>query len=56
MAGDNHGAETTQKQEAAQELGGKQAAQEQQEMIAAGGIDYEKQVTERDEKIAVLEA
>ncbi len=56
MAGDNHGAETTQEQEAAQELGGEQTAQEQQEVTAAGGIDYEKQIAERDEKIASLEA
>lgn len=56
MAGDNHGAETTQEQEAAQELGGEHAAQEQQEMTAADGIDYEKQIAERDEKIAALEA
>lgn len=56
MAADNHGAETTQKQEAAQELGGEQAAQEQQGMIATGGIDYEKQTAELDEKVAMLEA
>ena len=56
MAGDNHGAETTQEQEAAQELGGEQAAQEQQEVTASAGADYEKQIAERDEKIASLEA
>lgn len=57
MAGENHGTETTQEQEAAQELGGgEKTAQEQQEMTAAGGIDYEKQIAERNEKIAALEA
>lgn len=56
MAGENHGAGTMQEQEAAQELGGEQTAQEQQEMTAAGGIDYEKQIAERNEKIAALEA
>lgn len=56
MAGEKHGAETTQEQEAAQELRHEQEAQEQQEVTAAGGIDYEKQIAERDEKIAALEA
>ena len=56
MAGDNHGAETTQEQEAAQEHGNEQAAQDQQEVTAAAGADYEKQIAERDEKIATLEA
>ena len=56
MAGDNHGAETTQEQEAAQEHGNEQAAQDQQEVTASAGADYEKQIAERDEKIAALEA
>lgn len=56
MAGDNHGAETTQEQEAAQEHGNEQAAQDQQEVTAAAGADFEKQIAERDEKIAALEA
>lgn len=56
MGAENHGAETTQEQETAQEHGNEQAAQEQQEVNTAGGIDYEKQIAERDEKIAALEA
>ena len=56
MAGDSHGAETTQEQEAAQEHGNEQAAQGQQEVTASAGADYEKQIAERDEKIAALEA
>ena len=56
MAGDNHGAETTQEQETAQEHGNGQAAQDQQKVTASAGADYEKQIAERDEKIAALEA
>ena len=37
MAGDNHGAETTQEQEAAQEHGNEQVAQDQQEVTASAG-------------------
>lgn len=55
MAGDNHGAETTQEQETAQEHGNGQAAQDQQKVTASAGADYEKQIAERDEKIAALE-
>ena len=55
MGAENHGAETTQKQEAAQEHGNEQAAQEQQEVTAAAGADWEKQIAERDARIAELE-
>ena len=44
MGAENHGAETTQKQEAAQEHGNEQAAQEQQEVTAAADADWEKQL------------
>lgn len=56
MAGDNHGTETTQEQETAQEHGNGPAAQDQQKVTASAGADYEKQIAERDEKIAALEA
>ena len=55
MGAENHGAETTQEQEAAQERGNEQAAQEQQEVTAAAGADWEKQIAERDARIAELE-
>lgn len=55
MAGDNHGTETTQEQETAQEHGNGPAAQDQQKVTASAGADYEKQIAERDEKIAALE-
>lgn len=42
MGAENHGAETTQEQEAAQGHGSKQTAQEQQEVTAAAGADWEK--------------
>ena len=55
MGAENHGAETTQEQETAQEHGNEQAAQEQQEVTAAAGTDWEKQIAERDARIAELE-
>ena len=38
MAGDKHGAEETQEQEAAQKHGNEQAAQDQQEVTASSGV------------------
>ena len=53
MAGDNHGAETQEVAETAQDNGQQQAVQEQPQV---SGTDWEKVVAERDEKIAALEA
>ena len=58
MAGDKHGAEETQEQEAAQEHGNEQAAQGQQAVTDSNGsaaADYEKAIAERDTRIAELE-
>ena len=52
MAGDAHGAEATQKPQTAQEHGSEQA-QENEPQVS--GVDWEKAIAERDEKIAVLE-
>ncbi len=56
MAGDAHGTETQEEPQAQKDFGQQQATQDQQEVTASAGADYEKQITERDEKIAVLEA
>ena len=52
MAGDTHGAETQEEPQAQENLGQQQAAQDQSQL---SGTDWEKAVTERDEKIAALE-
>lgn len=52
MAGDNHGIEETQVAQTSQGDGQQQAAQDQPQV---SGIDWEKAVAERDEKIAALE-
>ncbi len=53
MAGGAHGAETQEKPQAQKDLGQQQAAQDKPQV---SGVDWEKAVAERDEKIAVLEA
>ena len=53
MAGDPHGTETQEKPQTQEDLGQQQAAQDQPQV---SGIDWEKAVAERDEKIATLEA
>lgn len=53
MAGDNHGDKTQEGPQAQEDLGQQQTAQDQPQ---ASGIDWEKAVAERDEKIASLEA
>lgn len=50
MAGDKHGAESQEEPQTAQDNGREQAAQGQPQV---SGTDWEKVVTERDEKIAV---
>ena len=58
MAGDKHGAEETQEQEAAQKHGNKQTARGQQAVTAnngSAGADHEKAIAERDTRIAELE-
>lgn len=52
MAGDNHGAETQEEPQAQENLGNEQAMQEQAQV---SGVDWEKAIAERDEKIAALE-
>ena len=52
MAGDNHGAETQEEPQAQEGLGDKQAQEEQPQV---SGVDWEKAIAERDEKIAALE-
>ena len=52
MAGDNHGAETQEEPQAAQEHGNEQAQEEQPQV---SGVDWEKAIAERDERIAALE-
>ena len=52
MAGDAHGAEATQEPQAAQEHGNEQA-QESEPQVS--GVDWEKAIAERDERIAALE-
>lgn len=52
MAGDNHGDKTQEVAETTQDNGQQQAAQEQPQM---NGVDWEKAIAERDEKIAALE-
>ena len=53
MAGDNHGDKTQEGPQAQEDLGQQQTAQDQPQ---ASGIDWEKAVAERDEKIASLVA
>ena len=50
MAGDNHGAETQEEPQATQE------PEQTQEGVQVSGVDWEKAIAERDEKIAALEA
>ena len=52
MAGDNHGAETQEKPQAQEDIGREQA---QEERPQVSGMDWEKAIAERDEKIAALE-
>lgn len=52
MAGDNHGAETSQEPQAQEDIG-RQQAQEEQPQVSS--VDWEKAIAERDEKIAELE-
>ena len=53
MAGDNHGIEETQDAQTAQDDGQQQAAQDQPQV---SGKDWEKAVSERDERVAALGA
>lgn len=53
MAGDNHADKTQEEPQAQEDLGQQQAAQGQPQV---SGVDWEKAVAERDEKIAALEA
>ena len=53
MAGDNHGDKTQEEPQVQEDLGQQQAAQDQPQV---SGVDWEKAVAERDEKIAALEA
>ena len=53
MGVDNHGDKTQEEPQAQEDLGQQQAAQDQPQV---SGIDWEKAVAERDEKIAALEA
>lgn len=53
MASDNHGDKTQEEPQAQENLGQQQAAQGQPQV---NGTDWEKDVAERDEKIAALEA
>lgn len=52
MAGDAHGAETQEESQTAQDLGYEQAQEEQPQV---SGVDWEKAIAERDERIAALE-
>lgn len=52
MAGDNHGAETQEEPQAAQNERNQQAQEEQPQV---SGVDWEKAIAERDERIAALE-
>ena len=52
MAGDAHGAETQEESQTAQDLGYEQAQEEQPQV---SGVNWEKAIAERDEKIAALE-
>ena len=52
MAGDNHGAETQEESQTAQDLGYEQAQEEQPQV---SGVDWEKAIAERDGRIADLE-
>ncbi len=53
MAGDAHGDKTQEESQAPKNNGQQQAAQDQPQV---SGVDWEKAVAERDEKIAALEA
>ena len=52
MAGDNHGAETQEEPKAQEDLGREQTQEVQPQM---SGVDWEKAIAERDERIAALE-
>ena len=52
MAGDAHGAEAQEVEETTQDLGQQQTTEEQPQM---NGMDWEKAIAERDERIAALE-
>lgn len=52
MAGDTHGDKTQEEPQAEEDLGQQQATQEQPQV---GGVDWEKAIAERDERIAALE-
>lgn len=52
MAGDNHGAETQEEPKASQD---ERDQQTQEELPQVSGVDWEKVIAERDEKIAALE-
>lgn len=52
MTGDNHGAETQKEPQAQEDLGNEQKTQEQPQV---SGVDWEKAIAERDERIAALE-
>lgn len=52
MAGDNHGAETQEEPQAQEDLGREQAQEEQPQV---NGVDWEKAIAERNERIAALE-
>ena len=52
MVGDNHGAETQEEPQAQEDLGREQAQESEPQM---SGVDWERAIAERDEKIAALE-
>ena len=52
MAGDNHGTEAQEEPQAPQDNGQQQAAQDKPQV---SGVDWEKQIAERDERIVALE-
>ena len=52
MAGDNHGAEAQEEPQAQEDFEREQAKEEQPQV---SGVDWEKAIAERDEKIAALE-
>ena len=52
MAGDAHGAETQEEPQVHEDLGREQA---QEERPQVSGVDWEKAIAERDEKVAALE-
>ena len=52
MTGDTHGDKTQEVEETSQDLGNEQAAEEQPQV---NGVDWDKPIAERDERIAALE-